>query len=191
MAGIIDSLLPASGGQPPSETSAAPVADFGSRPTLILRGIASGQLPGAYVPKNAAPVKSDLTPEDLTQAGISIYKTRDPQVSAVLFNPETISEKQVAHLDTAGKITSVFPSTATLLAGPSGAPADAAAPTDGSGDSEAAMTVPVLPRPNFGGMSPATMTNSRMMALNGGSEPSKRLVPGAGKIINGLMERAV
>ena len=166
--------------------------DIPEAPLRVLRGIKSGQLPGATIPENAPPGKSGLTPDGLQAMGVNIYKPHSKGLAGVAYAPEHISEKEVAHLDKAGKLSDVFPDIMKLLGdqAPTGVQnneGDVAAPDAGASPTPP-TTVPVLPRPTFGSDAQARITGDRVNAIQG-VEPSKRPLAGAGKVLNGLFAR--
>jgi len=195
MANVIEDLAgapvapvaePAASGVPAVD---APALDIPEAPLRVLRGIKNGQLPGATIPEGAPPGKSGLTPDGLQAMGVNIYKPHSKGLAGVAYAPEHISEKEVAHLDKAGKLSDVFPDIMKLLGDQAPAAEGSGAPAEAAGASPTPPTsVPVLPRPTFGSDAQARITGDRVNAIQG-VEPSKRPLAGAGKVLNGLFAR--
>lgn len=204
MANAISELLPATAGTIPAATAPnASEASPGS-PSIppqalnIIRGLASGQIPGAVIPSDAPKIETGLTPGDLIKAGIGLYHPRTKGLAGVAFSPEHVSEAMLQKMDKDGTLAKNFPSMTDLLKGVEAAPGgalDGLTPPDGStqpasadGSPTQPSSVPVLPRPTFGADAQAEAANARLASLN--PEPSKRLIPGGGAVLNGLVTRA-
>ncbi len=175
---------------PALDAKAPPVPDG---PLKVLRGVSSGQIPGVVVPKGTPEIASGLKPEDLHQFGVDLYIPKSGDYVGVLFNPQHISEKMLQGMDKAGKLGEL-PSIDKLLgsdSGDSGASADAG-PTP-SADSDLGPSgmapVQILPRSGLSSDAQGSLENSRLKALT--TEPSKRTIPGAGSVLNGLVNRAI
>lgn len=187
MAGILDQI-----GVDPGATPAPEPAAAGGNEQLIVRGIASGQLPGAYIPESAPKSEANVSPEDLSAQGVSLYRPQTPGIAAVMFNSEVVPIEKIKELDASGTLTKTFPSVTDLMAGPSAeAGATPEAPAEAAEPAQQPSAVPVLPRPTFGGAAARKVSTARLAALGGGVEPSKRLIPGGGSVLNGLVQRAV
>ena len=211
MAGVIDGLTGGSGSattQPSSGGSDAANPTLSKLPEtaqLAVRGLSSGQIPGAYVPKGANPQSSGLKPDDLFSVGIALYKPHSKDILAVAFNPDTLSEKTLKAMDKAGKIPENLPNLMNLLQGNTatgggitGADTTSSPTTatplsgitpklDGNGSPDAARTSAILPRP----APRSSLLASQRATEEASKEPSKRQVPGAGNVLNGLLARPV
>jgi hypothetical protein len=165
---------------------AAPPSDNPSeRPLLVLRAIASGQIPGVTVPSDAPSIPSDLTPDDIAGAGVGLYKPQSEGFAVVLFNESKVALPDLQRMDAAGTLAEALPSITSFLAPP--APGDDAGPVAAAED---AAKVPVMPRPGMSGDAQRQVADARMDNLTP-VEPSKRAIPGGGTILNGLLKRAV
>lgn len=169
----------------------SPIAGTPPQVQLVLRGLSSGQIPGAFVPKDAPKIESGLTPEKLNDLGIGLYLPKDKTLAAVAFNHGKVSEKMLQKMDAAGTLTKNFPDITTLLEG-TGDSGSAPASSDTAPDSSGAVadptaTIPVLPRPGLTGAGANSLANKRVNALS--LDPSKRTIPGGGAVLNGLIDR--
>lgn len=167
----------------PSLDSNAPAIPSG--PLKVLRGVANGQIPGVVVPKGSPEIASDLTPDDLSGMGVGFYIPQSTDYVGVLFNPEQISEGMLQKMDKAGKL-SELPSIDSML-GESPA-AEPVTPEEGAAPSGMGA-VPIMPRPSMSADAQGELANDRLQNLT--TEPSKRKLPGAGTVLNGLMNRAI
>lgn len=189
-------IAPAGSPEIPALADKPALPDIPEAPLRVLRGIKNGQLPGAVIPEGAPAGKSGLTPEGLVELGIDVYRPKTKGLAGVVFAPEHLSLKEVQHLDKAGKLQDVFPNIMSLLG--DGAPTgdSAGGPLeDTAGNSDAnpdaptpPQSVPVLPRPTFGSDAQNRAVSARATAIQG-DVPSKRPLPGAGKVLNGLFAR--
>lgn len=179
---------PASTAEIPALDSKAPPIPDG--PLKVLRGVASGQIPGVAVPKGTQEIASGLQPEDLQDFGVGFYIPKSDDYVAVLFNPEQISEKMLQNMDKAGQL-SQLPSIDKLLGGASGESETVSAPPSSDEDTGPSGMAPVqiLPRPGLSSSAQSSLANDRLKNL--ATEPSKRTIPGAGSVLNGLINRAV
>jgi hypothetical protein len=84
-------------------------------PLAVLKAVATGQLPGVLVPHDAPKIKSTLTPQDITDVGVQMYKPVTKGLAVVLFNPKLVPASTLQVLDKKGKLGSAFPSITTLL----------------------------------------------------------------------------
>lgn len=206
MNAISDLIGSASGTTPTAPAAAAPTASDASpgSPSIppqalnVIRGLASGQVPGTYIPSDAPKIETGLSPGDLLKAGVGLYKPKTTGLVAVAYSPKQVSEKMLQKMDADGTLTKNFPSITDLLKGTEEAPGGAVAdltgadgstpPSGASGATEQPASVPVMPRPTFGADAQATAANARIQALS--PEPSKRKIPGGGSVLNGLVARA-
>lgn len=192
----VANIAPAGAPIPALEDKPA-LPDVPEAPLRVLRGIKNGQIPGAVIPEGAPPGKSGLTPEGLVELGIDVYRPKTKGLAGVVFAPEHLSLKEVQHLDAKGKLQDVFPNIMSLLGegapnGSTGADnetVDSVSPSSQGTAPTPPQTVPVLPRPTFGSDAQARATSERVNAIQG-EVPSKRPLPGAGKVLNGLFARA-
>lgn len=168
-----------------TDTGATPPAepDATYKPLLVLRAISAGQIPGVAIPSNAPKITSDLTPDDITGAGVGIYRPHTSDLAAILFNQEQVPVKTLENMDKAGKLSEAFPSIMTFLGGPGTPKADADSSTGPA-------PVPVMPAPTFGARASTKVATARVNAL-GGTAPSDRIRPGGGTVLNGLLQRPV
>jgi hypothetical protein len=148
---------------------------------MVLRAIKAGQLPGVAVPKDAPSIPSDLTPDDITDACVGIYRPATEGLALVLFNQQSVTLEQIKQLDQAGTLSDSFPSITDFLDGATGA---------GEPEPETNSTAPVhiLPQPSGGG---SDLADARIKKLAGTTQPSKHALPGAGQILNGLLQRPI
>lgn len=168
----------------PAPAESAPAAeDPTTRPMMVLRAVSAGQLPGVLVPDDAPSIPSNLTPDDIANAGVGLYKPTTPKIAVVLFNQKQVPLEKLQSLDKEGKLAESLPSITSLLGGPS-APAADAAPAPGA--TTAANLVPVLPR-SAGGHDAAMLRMKSLLPV----DPSQRQVPGGGTVLNGLLQRPV
>jgi len=90
----------------------------------VLHAIGTGQLAGVHVPADAPKLKSDVTPKQVQDMGIGIYKPKSKDVSAVFFNPGKVPVTTLKALDAKNRLAHAFPSITKFLgisSSPSGA----------------------------------------------------------------------
>jgi hypothetical protein len=199
---MIEQLMPA-----PSAETEAPVeptqpeaeipaleegTEFPKGGQLLFRAIANGQIPGAYVAAGSTGGIDNPPPrEAITGMGIEFFKPKvSTDVMAVLYNPKALNVKELTRLDETGKLTEVFPNAASIVGSPASASEDQTNPDGSVAPSvpEMPQQVPIQPRQAAGG---DPMAAQRLAVLNSGGSPSKRVVPGGGAVLDGLMRRAV
>jgi hypothetical protein len=187
MTNILDGLgVAPQGGQ--GETEAVDTAnapEIPRKPMLILRAIASGQLPGVVVPSNTPPIKNNLTPEDIAAMGVGMYRPQSEGLALVLFNSEQAPVETLQSMDQAGKLAEAFPSITEFLG--SAGSAEAAQAPEQPQDEPMPERVPIMPPAS--GVAPQA-AQARLKALQP-TAPSKRPVPGGGQVLNGLMQRPI
>lgn len=118
------------------------------------------------------------------ELGLALY--RSPNKVVVMFNPAVLDPSDLRAADRAGKLDDVAVSMASFES--TGAPKT---PESAPGAPE---PVSGAPAPVSEGLTPraqSKLAGKRITALMDDEAPSKRPVPGAGKILNGLLERAV
>lgn len=169
------------------------------KPLQVLKAVASGELPGVAIPKNAPKIASPLTGQDVLSLGLGFYKPKDDDLAAVLFNPKKVPVSTLQALDKKGSLDKAFPSITSFLDGEEGkAPATKDSPinnlnlTGSPAPADAgAATVPVLPRPTFGAAAQKTLATKRTNLIAGNVAPSARPIPGGGSVLNGLLQQPV
>lgn len=161
----------------------------------VIRGIGAGQIPGALVLKGQPGIESGITAPMLNEMGVGLYRPKDPTLLAVAFSPKQVSVKMLQGMDAAGKLKDSFPTMTSLLQGPGGdaggapmAPGAEEGATGPAPEPTPPATSQVMPKPTFGSDAQAQAANERLNNLT--SEPSKRKIPGAGAVLNGLVTRA-
>jgi hypothetical protein len=208
MAGILNSLIDSA----PQEES-GPISAQEERNPLALspeeassvppvKEIVSGQIPGVYVP--VAQAKDDplwnllkLNFPALGKLGLSVYKSADSSKVA-LFNPASVPD--IKSLDQQGQLDKTlspldqFSNEKIDLGALRSQGAPAAAPASGSTD--LGVTPSAAPAPSMSAAAPAPagaqnkLASSRLGALTL-DQPTEGPKPGQGRIINGLLKRAV
>lgn len=118
------------------------------------------------------------------ELGLALY--RSPNKVMVMFNPNVVDPDDLRAADKAGKLDTV--------AKPLAAFEGEQAPVAGSAAPAAPSPVGAPVAPINEGLTPraqSKLAGERLSALKDNPAPSKRPVPGAGRILNGLIERAV
>lgn len=145
----------------------------------LLAQLSAGEVPGINVPKDAQmpPDLTTITPDQIQQAGLAVYKPHDSSLMLTVFNPQVVEPEAVRSADAEGKLATLFPSVLDFSQN-----AGAAEPQQAASEPETAQ-VPVLPRPASGASlsQPAPQT---------AKTPSARAVPGGGVLLNSLLSRA-
>jgi hypothetical protein len=195
MMNMLDSLVadsaPSMPQTAPQEGDSNPLSEYPG-----LAKIASGEVPGAYIPADVEPRESNITPDALQSAGLLFYKPKTPNVLAVLFNPEVLPAKKLKELDLGGQLTEALPPITQLMGAgdaaetPSTSYQSVEAPETSVQAPSAPETVPVLPAPTFGVDAQRQAARTRLQTL-AGQEPSKRPIPGGGQVLNGLLRQVV
>lgn len=200
---MIEQLMPAPSAaqpEPPPATeqpaAEIPALEAGTEipegPKLVVRAVANGQIPGAYIAAGATGGSANPpSAQDMADMGVNFFKpVASKDVMAVMYSPKAITPKELDRLDQTGKLTEVFPNVADLLGGPASASGEA--PVPGAPVEpivpEMPQQVAIQPRQSVGG---DPMAQQRLAVLNSGGAPSKRVVPGGGAVLDGLMRRAV
>lgn len=173
------------------------------RKNPFLAALSVGKIPAVSIPSGAKlPTETDLTPAAFQALGLSFYKaSTDKSVQGAVFNPKVTSAEGLKKLDKAGKLGEALPPiTAFLNDSAEGSPDAASAP--GSDDDQAPQAenppasvpssnpVPVLPRPAMGAGAQRATAQTRLKNLNA-QKPTAQKIPGAGNLLNGLMNHAV
>lgn len=119
------------------------------------------------------------------ELGLALY--RSPNKKMIMFNPQAIDVNELRQADNEGKLDSVAISLEAFEAGgaPTAAQTAASAPAPQPGVAPAPLTKGLTPRAQ------SKLAGTRIGALMDDESPSKRKVPGGGKILNSLMERAI
>ena len=178
---------PAASPAPTPDAPAGPSATPDLSAFPVAAAIASGKIPGVYIPKGfkgkAAP---GLTAQVLIKSGLGIYRPTSPDIQAVLFNAKTVPVAALKQADKAGELAQVLPPI-TAFTDASKAPQGAAAGAsdEQSPEPSAPDTVPVLPRPSSSRVQSSTLRNLAPQT------PSGRQIPGAGTVLNGLLPKAL
>jgi hypothetical protein len=223
MSEVIDSLMPRASNpdtnNPSAATPAAPQqgsqAAGGKMQSVaekfpLLHELVVGDVKGVYAPKDLqpSPELAALTgPKMIKTLGLGVYRPKDPDVKAVLFNPNKISIKQLQEADKEDRLTKILVPVTKFLSGDSkaaqGAPGAPAAVGDGPVGGLAGQNTPpaaatsspspepvgVLPKPTFG--ADAQKMAAEMRAKNfAPAGPTAGPIPGGGNILNGLLKRA-
>lgn len=190
MNGILDGLNPEITPVAPPVPSPEPTEsnipdDAVQRVSLVVRALASGQVPAAWVPKGT--IEGGMEPDAITkQAGLNIYHPRvQTHIQGVVFNPLAVNKAELSHLDKQEKLDAVFPNLVNLLSG-GGAPSEGGETSSAVGEAPADR-IPVTPTVVRG--SNAIAAGPRP-ALNL-PEPSRRIRPGGGSVLNGLLAQPV
>jgi hypothetical protein len=173
----------------------------------VLHAIVAGQIPGVVVPKEAEKLDSKLTPQHITGLGLGIYRPKTPGLLFAVFNPHSVPESTLKALDAKGTLGTALPSLTALLKGatPEGGQSTASGQTP-AGDEPSAITdmnltgtpapsdptrVAVLPRGGMSADANKQLALRRAKAAAGNISPSARPTPGAGAVLNGLMQQVV
>jgi hypothetical protein len=187
---ILDSLIgqndPASPGaqiQPESpEAPAAGQLDLDQVAELPpVKQVLAGAPPAVWVPEDFSSPLTKILGANLPalgELGLSLY--RSPNKRLILFNPQVIPSEQLQKLDAEGKLDSV------------------AAPLEGLETPEAPtapQAAPIAAGPVSGapGLAPRAQSKLAGARLNSlmPKSPSQQAAPGAGKVLNSLLTRAI
>lgn len=147
-----------------------------------VRAVMQGKPSAIYADENAtSPLAISIGRnfQKIGELGLALY--RSPSKRVVLFNPSVLDSKDLLAADKAGKLDSI----AAPLESFDAAPAPQAA---------ASVTEPPAPVPFTKGLTPraqSKLAGTRISALIDDEPPSKRPIPGGGRILNSLLERAV
>jgi len=214
MSEILDSLMPRAANpdtnNPAAATPPPPAAapQGGQMQSVeekfpLLHDLVAGDVPGVYAPKGFKPspeLAAMTNMKMIKTLGLGIYRPKDQEVAAVMFNPAKISLKDVQEADKANELTKIFPSVAKYADGAPEGPAGVGdGPTGGlignqtTQDQPAAGPSPeatqVMPRPTFG--AEAQRMAAEMRTKNfAPAAPTAGPIPGGGNILNGLLKRA-
>jgi len=159
----------------------------------ILKAIIQGKPPGAVLMKDSklGDKKSKITAKQISEIGLGLYKPKDKNLVGAVFNPAFIELKDVKALDEAGKLAQVFPALDQLAE--SMQPEAEPKPTEDLSEDQPQTAEQNQPMPKPAGTNAQRSVNRERVKVldNEGKEPSKRTKPGAGLILNSLLERAI
>lgn len=194
----------------PNNFAAAAKNPDAHAPLAVLKAVIGGQLPGVLIPHDAPKIQSSLTPQDLLQSGVGLYRPKSPGIAAVLFNPQHVPVSTLKAMDSKGTLKKAFPPITKFLGASKGKAApksskvsnQAPGPSDSpSAISETNLTgspapatvnmVPILPKPSFSADAEKQLAMKRVNAIAGNTLPSNRPMPGSGSVLQGLTQSVI
>lgn len=154
----------------------------------LLHDLVAGDVPGVYAPKGFQPTPELAAMTNMKMIktlNLGVYRPKDQEVAAVMFNPLKISIKDLQEADKNNELTKILPPITKYLhqQGPTGV---SEGPTGGLIGNQ---TTQVMPRPTFGAdaQKMAAQMRSKNFAPQG---PTAGPIPGGGVILNSLLKRA-
>lgn len=154
------------------------------------QGILEGRPAAVYDYKGSGSPVIEAIPKhfkELADAGIGFYQSKDG-VLAVMYNSQFISPEELEKADEAGTLTEVAePLQAVTAAYDSVLGGEAPAPSSSTG--APAPTPTGSPAPTPAGVE-KKLTTARLTNIQPGS-PTSGPVPGAGRVLNNVLKRAV
>lgn len=167
---------------PQETTGDVPVDQIAELPPI--RAVLEGKPAAVWAPEGINTPETQIIGRNLKKVGeLGLALYRSPNKKMVLFNPALLPPADLKAADAAGKLDEV----AAPLESFSAAPATEA-PAPG-----AEQPAPGAQQPVTSGLAPraqSKLAGTRLKALMDEEEPSKRTVPGGGKILNSLFSRA-
>lgn len=169
----------------------------------VVHALVAGDIKGVYAPKGlkaSEELAVQTNPVLIKHLGLGVYRPKDKDVQAVLYNPNKISLEQLQKADKEDKLTSILqPVTKFLGQNPGGPSSIGDGPTGGLTGNQTSQDQPtnapssepvqVMPRPTFG--AEAQRMAAEMRSKNfAPAAPTAGPVPGGGTILNGLLKRA-
>jgi hypothetical protein len=212
MSEIVNSLMPRASSPDANKPSAAtPAAPQGGAQVQsvadkfpLLHDLVAGDVPGVYAPKGFKPspeLAAMTNMKMIKTLSLGIYRPKDPDVAAVMFNPAKISIADLQAADKKDELTKILTPITKYAGGPAqGGPAPVGdgpmgglngqnAPAAQGGAQLSPEPTQVMPRPTFG--AEAQKMAAEMRSKNFAPQaPTAAPMPGAGNILNGLLKRA-
>jgi hypothetical protein len=161
----------------------------------FVQEVLEGRPPGYAFPKGLQTPAIDLLKQNfqsVVDAGLNFYKPTDKKLDAVMFNPAIFSEEAMVKADKAGILQDLFPpflpENDPILAAQLATPDEAAAA--GGGEAAGAPMAPPMPA---GGPPASVQGQTAQLRADqmAPKAPSERAKPGAGSVLNSLIQRTV
>lgn len=179
----------------------------------VVHALIKGGIKGVYAPADLQPsdeLALQTNPVLIKHLGLGVYRPKDPDVKAVLFNPAKISLQELQKADKDDKLTKILKPITKFLGGasasasrgqgaaggpepigdgPAGGLTGQNTPAAGTAPAPSPSPVSVMPKPTFGAdaQKMAAEMRSKNFAPQG---PTAGPLPGGGNILNGLLKRA-
>lgn len=180
---MLDSLIgPGSGGAQIQPKEEAPANDA----LGPLQAVAKGEPPAVFADLSKPTPAIELIANNLQalgQLGLQLYRGQN---AVVLFNPQIVPPETVKQADQTGQLASVAAPLDSLLSGEGSEQAPAAEGAPEAAQPSAQPTVAPAPA-----QEKTKLSGLRIKGLMDNEAPSDRPAPGQGKILNGLLKRAV
>jgi hypothetical protein len=179
----------------PPAVAPAPAAGSGALELPFVQAVLAGAPAGYAFAKGMQTPSIEVLKagvQEVVEAGLDFYKPDDKSLDAVMFNPAIFSEEAIVKADKAGILKDLFPpflpENDSILAQSLAEPGALPAPTEG----DVMPAAPSAPMPS-GGPSAAAQGATAGIRADAMKQktPSQRQKPGAGTVLNSLIQRTV
>lgn len=184
---------PATAGAPPAEAAGAEVLNLS-----FVQEVLKGQPPGYVFTKGLNTPSISALKDNfraVVDAGLNFFKPTDKKLDAVMFNPAIFPEEAMVKADKAGILQDLFPpflpENDPILAAELGAGGEA--PGEPGAEGGAPMAAPMQAASPMGGPPASVQGQTAKLRADqmAPKAPSQRAKPGAGGVLNSLIQRTV